>query len=209
MNIILNFAISADGKIGTKQKDASKFTSQKDLERLWAIRMRADALMVGRGTLEADHMSMTIPEHCHPDRQPLRLIISRQGQFDLSHKVFHTPHGGAIHLLGTEQAPSAELEGVTTHHQSLASFLTHCEQQLGIQTLLCEGGGELVRSLAELGVISEINLTIAGHTLIGGAEAPGILGNVMSHLPASQHFQITHFEPLETGECFLTYQRVD
>ncbi len=203
MKVILNFAISADGKIGCHTGGASKFTSQQDLQRLWDIRLRADAILVGRGTLEADQMSLTIPAELNPPRQPLRLIASRKGQFDSSHPVFHKA-GGEIHLLSTESTAPPR-KGCAVHHMSLLDFLTYCEQELKIETLLCEGGGELVRSLAELNKISEINLTLAGHTLIGGAQAPGILGNLSEHLPASQHFSLTHCEPLENGECFLTY----
>jgi len=98
---MLNFAISADGKIATKQGGASKFTSRKDLERLWDIRNKADAIMVGRGTLEADNMSITVPEELSLSKQPLRLIVSRQGDFNFDLPVFHKK-GGAIHLLSTD-----------------------------------------------------------------------------------------------------------
>ena len=58
--ILVNFAISADGKISTVNKDPSQFTSAQDHQRLLEIRKRADALLVGRTTLEADNMSMTL-----------------------------------------------------------------------------------------------------------------------------------------------------
>ena len=70
--ILINFAISADGKIGSSQKGPSRFTSKADLDRLLQIRLRADAILVGRGTLEADEMSMTIPPELNPSKQPLR-----------------------------------------------------------------------------------------------------------------------------------------
>jgi len=203
MKVIVNFAISADGKIGTSKRDASKFTSRRDLERLWEIRMRADAILVGRGTLEADNMSMTIPPECNPKQQPLRLIASRKGQFKPEHPVFQKP-GGDIHLL-TTHASSCNILGHQTHFMPLSEFLSYCKDQLGIKTLLCEGGGQLVYSLAQLGVLSEIHLTIAGHTLIGGQHAPNILGGLQPHLSHSQHFTLSHFEPLQNGECFLSY----
>ncbi len=203
---MLNFAISADGKIGTSSGGASKFTSHRDLERLWKIRMRADAILVGRGTLEADSMSMTLPAELKPESQPLRLIASRQGRFNYAHPVFQK-NGGDVHLLSTEQPVTSPPDAVTAHQMTLASFLEYCENELGVSTLLCEGGGELVRSLAELNCINEIYLTLAGHTIIGGGSAPGILGIVKDYLPTSQQFKLTHFEPLENGECFLSYAK--
>jgi len=206
MNVMLNFAISEDGKIGTSSGGASKFTSRRDLERLWEIRMRADAILVGRGTLEADNMSMTLPAELKPKSQPLRLIASRKGRFNYNHPVFQK-EGGHIHLLSTEQSIISPPDAVTTHQMSLACFLEYCENELGVKTLLCEGGGDLVCSLAELNRIDEIHLTIAGHTIIGGKLAPGILGTIKGYLPSSQRFNLTHFEPLENGECFLSYAK--
>lgn len=207
MRVVLNFAITADGKIGTRAGGASKFTSRKDLERLWEIRKEADALMVGRGTLEADNMSMTIAAEAQPDRQPIRIIVSRTGGFSYDHPVFHTP-GGDLHLLTTDISITSPAPEVTTHHMALPAFLRHCEEKLGIQTLLCEGGGELVRSIVELNAVTDIHLTLAGHTLIGGKLAPSILGKLSKYLPESQHFTLSHFQEIPEGELFLSYVKV-
>lgn len=210
-SIVINFAISADGKISTVNRDPSQFTSAQDHKRLLEIRKRADALLVGRGTLEADNMSMTIPAEMQPQHQPLRCIASRSGKFNPDHRVFQTP-GGALHLLVTEPAEVPEfgpLEalGATIHLCSLEEFLRILMVEHGVQTLLCEGGGTLVRSLASLEAIDEVHLTWAAHSLFGGEDAPTITGELSSHLPASIQFELTHFEPLENGECFLSYQR--
>ncbi len=204
MKVILNFAISVDGKIGASSGGASKFTSKKDLERLWEIRKTADAIMVGRGTLEADHMTLTIPTEVRPAKQPLRIIVSRKGQFDFKHPVFHK-EGGEIHLLSTGTPLKNPPPSISAHQMPLGTFLKYCKETLYIKTLLCEGGGELVRSLAELNVITDIHLTLAGHTLIGGAGSPGILGLLKTHLSKSQKFKLTYFEPFDNGECFLSY----
>jgi len=61
LKIVLNFALTADGKISTTSKSPAHFTSKADLDRLHEIRSQADAILVGRGTLEADQMSLTTP----------------------------------------------------------------------------------------------------------------------------------------------------
>jgi len=210
--ILLNFAITADGKTSTVNRDPAHFTSRADLARLHAIRQRADAILVGRGTLEADRMSLTIPAKQNPAKQPLRCVASRSGHFDLDHKVFHSK-GGDLHLLATEAASDFDptpltSAGARVHTSTLFEFLETLKRDHEIDTLLCEGGGTLVRALAELDAIDEINLTWAGHTLFGGAGAPNITGGLGSHLPASLAFELTTFEPQEDGEVFLTYERV-
>lgn len=210
--ILINFAITADGKTSTRAKDPAHFTSKLDLHRLLEIRKRADAILVGRGTLEADAMSMTIPAELKPKIQPLRCIVSRGGKFDLDHKVFNS-QGGTVHLLATNPPPEYNPRpysnaGAVVHQCRLPDFLHRLRTEYNVDTLLCEGGGSLVRALAELDAIDEINLTWATHTIFGGEDAPTITGALGPHLPASLEFALTHFEPLDNGEVFLTYERL-
>lgn len=204
LRIILNFAITADGKISTRSKSPARFTSKRDLEQLHVIRQRADAILVGRGTLEADQMSLTTKG----DTQPWRCIISKSGNFKPSHKVFHS-EGGPIHLIITgEPSPeikSLEIKNTTIHQTSLAEWIKWLEEQNGIETLLCEGGGMLAKNLFKLGLIDEINITLAAHTLFGGKDAPTLTGLPSDFLPESQFFTLESCEEAAPGEYYLNY----
>ena len=198
-----NLAISIDGKISSAARLPSGWTSPEDHARLIDLRRGADALLVGRGTLEADRMTMKVPDQPF---QPLRCVVSRRGVFDAGHPLFHSP-GGAIHLLVTGNADCTVPSG-TLHRASLAEFLTILAEHHAVRRLHCEGGGGLIRSLAELDAIDEFHLTLAGHTLFGGQAAPTATGLPGDFLPHSLEFEISHFEPRpESGECFLSYRR--
>lgn len=199
--ISTNLAISADGKISSADKRPSGWTSAADHARLKELRLGAQALMVGRGTWMADRMTMTSPEN------PLRCVVSGSGKFDPGHPIFQTP-GGPIHLLVTGSGEVDPIHGATIHHLSLGAFLQVLVHDHGVERLHCEGGGSLIRSLAELDVIDEFHLTWAGHSLFGGKQAPTPTGVPGSFLPASLKFELTAFEPLSEGECFLSYRRV-
>ncbi|MEM9235978.1 MAG: RibD family protein [Verrucomicrobiota bacterium] len=199
-HISLNFAISADGRISSVAGLASGWTSDEDSQRLAKLREGADAIMVGRGTLEADRMTMNAPH------RPLRCVVSRRGKFDPEHPLFHS-EGGEIHLLAAEPV-EVDASGVTLHCGSLATFLETLHEHHEVDRLHCEGGGELVRELAELDAIDEVHLTWAGHRLFGGAKALGITGPPGDFLPSSRPFELVHFEAHEAlGECFLSYRR--
>ncbi|MES2659373.1 MAG: RibD family protein [Verrucomicrobiota bacterium] len=200
-----NLAISADGKISSVQRIASGWSSRDDHARLLELRETADALLIGRGTLESDHMTLTAPGN------PLRCIVSKSGYLDPAHPVFSTP-GGDIHLLVTgPESPAlpAELKGkITVHQQTLAEFLDLLASDYQIRHLHCEGGGNLIRSLAEIDAIDDFHLTLAGHTLFGGLQAPTATGIPGDFLPKSTDFEITRFAPRpDLGECFLSYTR--
>lgn len=155
--------------------------------------------MVGRGTLEADQMTMT------SESNPLRCVVSRRGDFDPEHPLFHTA-GGPVHLLITE-GESPEIPGTMVHLCDLAGFLQRLVE-LGVKRLHCEGGGGLVHALAVLDAVDEIHLTWAGHTLFGGRDAPTVTGMPGDFLPKSGQFELTEFAPHpELGECFLSYRR--
>jgi riboflavin biosynthesis pyrimidine reductase len=206
----LNFAISADGKIAPAGGSCGRWTSAADHDRLLQLRLDADALLVGRGTLDADRMTLTLPARLDPPRQPLRCIVSRRGRLDPGHPLFTTP-GGPIHLLVTgPDAPPAELAAVATIHRSpLTDFLATLHHDHGVRHVHCEGGGQLARALLELDLVATLHLTWAGHTVFGGHDAPTLTGLPGDFLPASRQFELAAFAPhQDLGECFLTYRRV-
>ena len=204
LTISANFAISVDGKISSSLHRPSGWTSKEDHHRLLDLRRVADAILVGRRTLIADHMSLTVPGLT---KQPLRCIASASGHLSGEENIFRTA-GGAIHLWCPKLPENLPL-GVVSHHGSLVDFLRELHQVHGVHHLHCEGGGEMLRMLLEKDLLDELHLTWAAHTLFGGANAPTISGIPGVPLPISQHFALTHFETHTTiGEVFLSYRRV-
>jgi riboflavin-specific deaminase-like protein len=206
--ISTNLAISADGKITSADRRPSGWTSKKDHARLKELRQSADAILVGMGTLIADRMTLTCPGKSKP---PLRCVISRGRAIDPEHPIFHRA-GGPIHLVITgKKLPATDpvtADKLTVHHMPLEKFLEHLKTMLDIQDLHCEGGGELIRSLAEMDAIDEFHATLAAHTIFTGATAATATGTSNDYLPQSIRFELKHFEPDSAhGECFLSYSR--
>lgn len=205
--ISTNVALSADGKISSVKGLPSGWTSRADHERLLILRENADALLVGRGTLESDQMTMAVPGKRF---QPLRCIVSKSGKVNPAHPIFQS-FGGAIHVLATEYQGEEEhkaLPGATYHRQSLPEFLETLALHHAVKNLHCEGGGQLIQALAELDVIDEFHFTLAGHILFGGLSAPTACGLPGEFFSPARNYKISHFEPHpELGECFLSYTR--
>ena len=203
--ISTNLAISADGKISSDPPQPSGWTSAADHARLMKLRETADALMIGHGTLEADRMTMTVPGK---PIQPLRCVVSRTGRMDSKHPIFSTP-GGAIHWLVTGESEISQIPAVTIHRQSLMEFLEELGTKFDVGHLHCEGGGQLIGELAALDVIDEFHLTLAGHTIFGGRQAPTASGVSEDFLPTTVGFELADCQPSpDSGECFLSYRRI-
>lgn len=202
LRVILNFALSADGKISTKGNSPAHFTSKEDLIRLHEIRKKADALLVGRGTLEADRMTLTTKGN----EGLRRCVISHSGNFDYQHPLFRSK-GGPIHLISDALLENAP-DGVTTHCSPLHEWLVELDSDSKVETLLCEGGATLAHSLLKLDRVDEIHLTLASHSLFGGENAPSLTGRTPRFLPETRNFDLISMKDVGSGEFFLRYQRI-
>ena len=59
--VTANFAVTADGRISTRNHTPSDFSSAADKRRLLEIRAACDAVLVGARTLAADTMTLGLP----------------------------------------------------------------------------------------------------------------------------------------------------
>ena len=68
----------------------------------------------------------------------------------------------------------------------LAAMLQQLRGEYKVRRVACEGGAELFRSLLELDLVDQLNVTIAPF-LFGGANAPTLTGLSKEFLPKSVH----------------------
>jgi 2,5-diamino-6-(ribosylamino)-4(3H)-pyrimidinone 5'-phosphate reductase len=217
--LLLNFAMSVDGKATTVGYAPSGFTSPHDKKRLLQIRSLGDALMVGRNTLMADNMSMGMPdEDLRKERlnrgqseYPIRVILTRSGSLAPDLKIFEHDFSPIVvystnrmtdevqsHLRGRARVHLFEEKDLTPDN-----ILEHLVDQYQVQVLVCEGGPTLAKAFAEIDAIDELFITIAPQ-LFGGFPAPGILGEPGSFLAASRKYRLVSME-IVANECYLHY----
>jgi 2,5-diamino-6-(ribosylamino)-4(3H)-pyrimidinone 5'-phosphate reductase len=217
--IILNFAMTIDGKVSTAKPTPSGFTSAVDKHRLLEIRSLGDALMVGKNTLQIDRMSMGLPDEALRQARlqraqaeyPIRVIISNSGDLSADLNIFNHRFSPIV-IYSTTRMPlstqtelraKAELHLSTLDHLSLKEVLNDLYETHRVRTLVCEGGPQLAKTLAELNVIDELFLTVAP-LIAGGAGAPGILGAPATFLPSSRIYRLKSMK-VEAAECYLHY----
>jgi riboflavin-specific deaminase-like protein len=187
-----NFAVTVDGKISTRDYAPTGFTSARDKRRLLEIRARGDALLVGRGTLEADNMAMALPDRDLREQrmregrtaEPLRVIFSNRGNLPADLKVFRSP-GAPIVIFTTRAMPAAtrrELEKrVDVRVQprgravDLPGALAVLAREYGVRDAVCEGGPTLIKALLERNLLQRLFITFAP-LIFGGAAAPTLIG---------------------------------
>jgi len=217
--VIATFAVTADGKVTTKNFDPVDFTSREDKLHLFRQRALADAVLLGHTSLERDNVRLGVPAELQElrikrgqSRAPVRVIVSNKGRIDNRLKIFQSDISPII-IFSTKRMPpknQAALRKAATLHLTvarqvdLAAMLRTLRDQYEVRTLACEGGPTLFRSLLEQGLVDQLNLTIAPY-MFGGAKAPTLTGLSTKFLSASVHCSLTNMRTVGE-ECFLTYR---
>jgi len=180
--VTAKFAMSLDGKIGTRTGDSRWVSGPQTLAWVHEERTRLDALAVGVNTVLVDDPQLTArPGGQHsPVHQPLRVVLDSRGRTPASAHVL----GGDSHTLlvttataddgWKERIRSAGAEVETLPDENgrvdLESLLTLLGGR-GCINLLVEGGGILLGSFFDAGLVDRVQAVVAP-LIIGGAEAP-------------------------------------
>jgi len=153
--ITLKLAATLDGKIATSRGESRWITGPCARRLVHTMRSSHDAVMIGRGTAEADDPMLDV-RGMGARHQPVRIVLDRQ-----------------LKLSATDCKLIASEAPLTA--------LAHD----GITRVFCEGGATLAASLIQDDVVDELVLFTAGKAIGGdGVSALASLGlNELAHAP--------------------------
>jgi len=181
--VTVKYAMSLDGKIATKDGDSRWISGEAARKYVHYMRYVADAIMVGVNTVLADDPQLT--SRCCGGRggtakkQPLRVIVDSFGRTPTSAKLFSEP-GETLLALGS-RAATPQVDAFVKTGAKLLELpgenemvdLAELLRVLGerqVTSVLVEGGGALLGSLFDRGLVDKVVAFIAP-VIIGGAEA--------------------------------------
>lgn len=178
--VILSAAVSVDGKIATVQGDAG-LSSRADRRRVHLLRSRADAIMIGKNTLELDDPLLTA--RLAGGRNPVRVILDSRGTISSGSKILRT--SGSVptiiavtkrisedDMLRLRRSP-AEVVVCGTEEVDIRALLADLHTR-GIRLLLVEGGGIINWYFVKHGLADEVIVTVAPY-LVGGQSAASLI----------------------------------
>ena len=186
MHVVVNAAISADGKLSSRRREQIAISGPEDFDRVDALRAENDAVMVGIGTVLADDPHLTLDDATRiADRReggdpphPARVIADSRARTPPNARILDD--AATTYVLVGDRAPTERMESLTgrgaevvaagEERVDLDEAFTALESR-GLERLMVEGGGELVFSLFEAGLVDELS-TFIGPTVIGGRGAP-------------------------------------
>ncbi|MBA7661395.1 Riboflavin biosynthesis protein RibD [subsurface metagenome] len=186
--VTAKFAISLDGKIATKSGDSKWISSEVARKRVHNLRHTTDAIMAGVNTVLIDDPELTA-RSCGgrggaARAQPLRVIVDSKGRTPLTARVFSAP-GKTLLVLARLVKPEdkktfaqADVELLELPSAEGLVNLKKLLKVLGeqeITSVLVEGGGILLGSLFDSGLVDKVIAFIAP-IIIGGREAKTAVG---------------------------------
>jgi 2,5-diamino-6-(ribosylamino)-4(3H)-pyrimidinone 5'-phosphate reductase len=179
-HVVINCAMSADGKIASPTRKQMRISSDEDMKRTHQLRNKCDAVLVGIGTILADDPRLTVKKiYIKNPKQPLRVILDSKGR---------TPaHALALNTMSKTLIITAEgkEKTYTGSHIEVVSCkidkngLIDVKSVLdllyrkGVRTLLVEGGGTIIWNFLKNRVVDDLYLFI-GSCIIGGKETPTV-----------------------------------
>ncbi len=186
--VTAKFAASLDGKIATKSGDSKWISGEEARKYVHNLRHATDAIMAGVNTILADNPHLTARisggRGGTARKQPLRVIVDGKGRTPLSAQLFREP-GKSIVAMG--RAVSAEEAARFTEVGAELLELPSLEGRVDLEKLLralgernvtsvlVEGGGTLLGSLFDHGLVDKVVAFIAP-VIIGGDEARTAVG---------------------------------
>jgi 2,5-diamino-6-(ribosylamino)-4(3H)-pyrimidinone 5'-phosphate reductase len=216
MQVIVNSAMTVDGKIATRQGD-STISSKDDLIRVHKLRDSVDGIIVGISTVLADNPRLTIRlGRKQPKEKHLtRIIIDSMGRIPLDSQILRTASEIKTIVAVTKLAhmnvrrkikkTGAIVIVAGTNTVDLKRVLWTI-QKMGIKKILVEGGGEINWSLFSLGIVNELIVTIAPK-IIGGRQATTLVeGEGYSRISQGLKLQLKKVHMQNGGELVLHYK---
>ncbi len=174
-DIIVNCAMSADGKIAGRERKQVKISDQADFKRVHELRSECDAILVGVGTVIADNPSLIVKDKYVEDpSQPIRIVLDPDGRCPDEALVLDNT---IVTLIITNEQCQREFQGNNTKKLSfgekqidLTRLLEHL-YSMGIKKILVEGGGETIWHFFRARCVDRLSIFV-GDIMIGGRTSP-------------------------------------
>jgi diaminohydroxyphosphoribosylaminopyrimidine deaminase/5-amino-6-(5-phosphoribosylamino)uracil reductase len=191
-------AISAEGFIGRRGAGQVAITGETARRHVQALRSRFDAIVIGRGTAEADDPQLTCRLPGLENRSPIRIVIAGQGGVRPDLALFSPASPVPTWVVGTNDRPAgfhadANAERIrwlrvpgNGSQVDLAAAL-QALGQAGLTRILVEGGSRLAGSLLAGDLIDEAIL-FRSPSAIGGEGIPALAGQTLAAIESSAAF---------------------
>lgn len=168
----VNCAMSADGKIAGSDRKQVSISSDEDKQRVRELRRKYDAILVGVGTVISDDPRLTV-KGLDYDSNPIRIVLDPNGRTPDDALVLNDE---APTVMVTSEKCGREWDCEETIRSTgdgidLRKVLETLAEEIGIENILVEGGGETISRFFKEKLVDRYTVFIGG-LIIGGRTSP-------------------------------------
>lgn len=209
----INSAMSADGKISTKERKQVRISGSVDFSRMDELRASSDAVMVGIGTVLADDPSLTVKsEMLRANRKesgrkenPIRVVVDSKARTPIDADIFKKGEGIRV-IAVSSLAPRERVKAleemavviVTGEDRVDLPELVVRLKEMGIDRLMVEGGAGLNFGMLSCGLVDEI-YSFVGNLIIGGTASPTLVDGMGFKENDIMGLEFLSFEKMDDG----------
>ncbi|MDQ3388657.1 MAG: bifunctional diaminohydroxyphosphoribosylaminopyrimidine deaminase/5-amino-6-(5-phosphoribosylamino)uracil reductase RibD [Gemmatimonadota bacterium] len=182
--IALKLALTLDARVADAERRSAWITGEVARHEVHRLRASFDAVAVGIGTALADDPLLTVRGAVQPRTPPSRVVFDRQLRLPPAGRLARSVDQGPVIVVASPGAPAVrrralEATGVRVLFAEGLEAGLGALREVGIVSLLFEGGAEIAGSLLAAGVVDRLHLFIAPLFLGAGGADP------FAALPAS------------------------
>lgn len=188
--VALKYALSLDARLSEEPGRPTRVTAGDAVVEAHRLRAGHDALMVGIGTVLADDPELTVRDWRAPRVPPERVVLDSQLRTPVDSKLVKGARKAPLRLFTAEGAPAERAErlralgahvdvvpgseggGGLDLRAVLASL-----RSVGLDSVLCEGGGRLGSALLSCGLVDRLYVFMAPR-LFGEPGVPAFQGDL-------------------------------
>ena len=209
----INSAMSADGKISTKERKQVRISGNVDFERMDELRATSDAVMVGIGTVLADDPSLTVKSEARrakrklsgQEENPVRIVVDSKARTPLDADIFKKGAGMRV-IAVSKSAPHDRVQALEKAAVVIEAGEDRVDlpelvvrlKEMGINRLMVEGGASLNFGMLSSGLVDEI-YTFVGDLVIGGAVSPTLVDGIGFQENEILRLEFMSFEKMDGG----------
>ncbi len=183
---IMKTAMTLDGKIATVNGDSKWISNEKSRAYVHELRQRVTGIMVGIGTVLKDDPELTTRREGLLSLNPTRIIIDSKARIPLEAKVLKCDEKTKTIIVTTEFADKSKIEAIKqrgaevivtqskNNWVDLKNLMTLLGE-MGIDSILLEGGSTLNYSAIEEGIVDKV-ITFISPKIFGGTSGKTPVG---------------------------------
>lgn len=212
--VVVNVVSSVDGRTAIAGK-SSRIGSRTDRQAMRTLRSKADAVMIGAGTLRAEKISLGLDGGELGASPPMAVMVTATGNLPVETNLIRHRRQKLLVLLPDKAADDAadrlrrqadvvRVPSTCSDAIDLRSAIKILKADHAVELLIVEGGPSLTHALISGHLVDELYITLAPKLLGGSApQAPSVLeGHQLERGVVKMNLVAVH---QADGELFLRY----